>query len=75
MNATTEWSEDRPATCGIYLVQYTGNWFPEGDPNNLEHILVHVVNRDLRPTLLIAGRFVSWTETKGWKWAKVITAP
>ena len=74
MNATTEWSNSIPTKCGTYLIQYTGTWFPEGDPNNIKHELVDIVLQDLRPTLLVSGRFMPFRETRGWKWAKIITA-
>lgn len=76
MNATTEWSEELPKISGTYLVQYTADSFPRGDPNNIGHTTVTVI-AGLGTVQILGtyGHFIEPRETIGWKWARVITAP
>ncbi len=73
MNAASIWSDKIPIVGGTYLVQYTGDWFPEGDRNNIKHELVHSVHPEEGGPIRILcdGRFLEESEMKGWMFAKV----
>jgi hypothetical protein len=72
--ATTPWSTDKPTICGTYLVQRTGDWFPDGDENNIAHFIVDVVKEGSCLMALMHGRLIEFSDCKDYIWARVIKA-
>ncbi len=59
-------------TTGTFLVEYVGDWFPPGNPNNVAHMIVHVVMHEGDIRLLWHGSFKPLSECEDWKWSRII---